>query len=95
MDDRPPSNPPTARVRYTDMRDPFKGAPWWVGTIFKAVGLLGVPVVFLGFYAWRDYKLLDRMTSTLERNAVFQERLAPVLERMERRLSDDKDRRDQ
>lgn len=60
--------------------------PWWVGIGFKAVSMLGIPALMLGYYAWKDYKFEDRRIEIQRQQIAAQERTNILLERFEKVL---------
>ena len=62
------------------------GTPWWVSVAFRAIAMLGVPVLVLGFYMWKDYKFEERRLQVEQQRNATQEKTNVLLERFEKIL---------
>ena len=62
------------------------GAPWWVSVAFRAIAMLGVPCIVLGFYMYKDYKFEDRKLQVEQQRNAVQEKTNVLLERFEKVL---------
>lgn len=71
------------KIKETEV---VKGAPWWVNAMFKAVAVLGIPGALIAYYAYRDFKFMERGIAAQERSIVIMERFERVLWKVEKKL---------
>ena len=62
------------------------GTPWWVTVFFRAVAVIGIPGLLLGYYAYRDYKFMERSIGAQERANALMERFERVLWKVEKKI---------
>ena len=65
-----------------------KGTPWYVTVFFRALAVIGIPGMLLGYYAYRDFKFMERSIGAQERANALMERFERVLSKVEKKLDD-------
>jgi hypothetical protein len=76
---------PALRVKGAGVSYP-EGTPWWAKLAIQFVSVIGIPAAICGFLLWERGTVLRDFSKTIDSMNKVVERMAPVLERLERKV---------
>lgn len=74
------------RVRSDGVAFP-EGTPWWAKLGLQFISMVGIPAAICGFLLWERSTVLKEFSNSNQALIRVVERMAPVLERLERKIT--------